>query len=235
MMKVTLTNVGLWWVLGGLASLLGTAAEEPAEKPSSEQRQRLSLHQTVAEFQGLEYRVCRGLTSQCPEHCGDSGEFALFRITDYLKYEKPGKYGDSKQKVYRVQVSDYDRKPLKNPWVEVIRELKKGDAVHLNWRHDYVTTKGGSKFPERVVTKLEKIADSESSEGGQGTKAEVVPEGPVPGRYVASPSRIVVVVPECVDPAMVKRPGAVSLPEPSIKVPELDLQPLKPRKPKPGQ
>ena len=231
-MKVTLTNVGLWWVLGGLASLLGTAAENPAEKPSSEQRQLLSWHQTVAEFQGLEYRVCRGLTSQCPERCGDSGEFALFRITDYLKYEKPGKYGDLKQKVYRVQVSDYDRKPLGNPWVAVIGELKKGDAVHLHWRHDYVTTKGGSKFPERVVMKLEKKANSVSSEGGQGTGAEVVPEGPEPGSDVASPSRILVVVPECVDPAMVKRPGAASEAAPPVVVPNLELQPLKPRKPK---
>ena len=121
----------------------------------------LSTHETAVEFTGIEYRVCRGLTSRCPEHCGSSGEYAVFTIVKYLKYEKPGKYGDARAKEKRIRISDYHKKPAGDPKLNaIIKELKKGDRVLLSWDHNYVTktfesgTKGS--FPERPITKLKK-------------------------------------------------------------------------------
>jgi len=122
----------------------------------------LSKHETVAEFTGIDYRVCRGLTSRCPEHCGSSGEYAVFGIVKYLKYEKPGKYGDAKAKDKRIRISDYYKKPVGDPKLNaIIKELKKGDRVLLSWDHNYVTKTFESgttgSFPERSITKLEKM------------------------------------------------------------------------------
>ena len=122
----------------------------------------LSTHETVAEFTGIEYRVCRGLTSRCPENCGGSGEFAVFSIVEYLNYEKPGKYGDAKAKDRRIRMSDFHKKPIGDPKLnEKITGLKKSDRVLLSWNHNYVTRtfENGTtgSFPERPITKLEKM------------------------------------------------------------------------------
>ena len=135
------------------------AAEEPKEK-----RERLANHETLAVFDGVEYRLCRGLTAFCPKECGDSGEFATFTVKKYLKYEKLGQYGDPEQKDYLVQVSDYNKKPKGDPTIlETVKGLKKGDYVLLSWHHDYVTKEGASS-PERPITKLEKI-DADKAKG----------------------------------------------------------------------
>jgi hypothetical protein len=79
-----------------------------------------------------------------------------------LNYEKPGKYGDAKQEKFRVQVSDFHRKPKgEKIALEGVKNLAKGDYVCLSYRHDYVTRKG-SKFPERPLTKLEKITPAQA-------------------------------------------------------------------------
>jgi len=122
----------------------------------AEKRVVLAEHETLAVFEGVEYRLCPGRTALCPKTCGDSGEFARFTIQKYLKYKKHGEYGDPEQKTFQVQVSDYDRKPRGDPKIlETVRGLKKGDAVLLSWRHEYVT-RAGASFPERPIVKLEK-------------------------------------------------------------------------------
>ena len=132
-------------------------AAPKAQIGDGESRELLSLHETVAEFQGLDYRRCLGRTGLCPDRCGHSGEFATFRIVDYLAYEKPGEYGDPKQETYRIQVSDFDKKQLGDPAIlKLVGALKAGDRVALSWQHDYVT-KAGSRFPERVVTRLDPL------------------------------------------------------------------------------
>lgn len=137
-------------LLLAFAPTLTAHAEDAVAK-----REMLSTHETIAEYQGMEYHTCMGRTSLCPEQCGDSGEYAIFKITKYVKYEKPGEYGDAKQETYRIHVTDFHRKPLDKEQAANIAKLKKGDKVLLNWRHDYVTDKNGSKYPERVVTKLQ--------------------------------------------------------------------------------
>ena len=118
----------------------------------------LSSHETEAVFVGIDYRVCRGLTGRCPERCGSSGEYARFTIEKYLKYEKPGKYGDAKAKDRLIHISDFHKKPTGDPKLNtIIKGLTKGDRVLLSWNHNYVT-EGGSSAPQRPITKLEKIA-----------------------------------------------------------------------------
>lgn len=148
-------------------ALEGGKKEEPA-KPV-EKADLLSKHETVAVFKGLVYRKCMGRTMLCPQKCGHSGEFAQFEIKEYTKYEKPGQYGDAKQKTYLIQVSDFDKKPLVkdsngNDLValnKVLKTLKAGDEVNLNWNHLYVTATypngTSSKFPRRVIQKIEKV------------------------------------------------------------------------------
>lgn len=120
----------------------------------------LSKHETVAVFKGTEFHRCMGRTSACPEKCGHSGLFAQFTIKEYTGYERPGKYGDKKQEKYRFQISDFESRPVGDKEIlALIKKLKVGDEVILNWSHNYVTQTTGkfsSKSPERLVTKLEK-------------------------------------------------------------------------------
>jgi hypothetical protein len=105
-----------------------------------------------------------GRTALCPDKCGDSGEFATFAIKKYLKYEKPGQYGEPERKTFLVQVSDYDKKPKGDPTIlKTVKGLKKGDFVLLSWHHDYVT-RAGASFPERPIVKLESISKEKAEE-----------------------------------------------------------------------
>jgi hypothetical protein len=55
-------------------------------------RETLAGHETVAEFQGVTYHECRGLTAQCPDRCGESGNIATFKIIKYISFEKLSQY-----------------------------------------------------------------------------------------------------------------------------------------------
>ena len=129
-----------------------------AEKPKAVKVDTLALHETVAEFRGTNYHRCAGLTSLCPDKCGESGTLATFRIVNYVTYEKLGEYGDPKCDEFAFLVEDNMKHP-KVPadiWATV-NSLKPGNMVLLSWKHDYVTSEGGSA-PERPLTRLEKIA-----------------------------------------------------------------------------
>ena len=137
------------------SSILNSAKPEGKENDTT--RKILSKHITTSTYEGAQFRRCRGRTGRCPENCGNSGEFAKFTINEYIKYEKPGKYGDPKQKQYLIQISDFHKKPKGDADIlKVIKGITKGDKVHLAWNHYYVTRKGSS-FPERVVKELKKL------------------------------------------------------------------------------
>lgn len=150
-----------------LVALLLIAASAPAADPPREKRELLAEHNTVAKFTGIAYQQCRGLTAQCPDDCGNSGDFVSFEIVAYLAYSKPGQYGDPKAQTFTFQLQD-NHKNLKvsKELSDTIKGLKKGDYVLLNWRHDYVTTfePGGqsASSPQRPVVKLEKISREEA-------------------------------------------------------------------------
>jgi hypothetical protein len=146
-----------------------TPASQPASSPAAtpnEKRELLAEQDTVAKFTGIAYQQCRGMTAQCPDNCGQSGDFASFAIVSYLTYRKPGQYGDPKATTYTFQVEDNHRN-LKVPkeLAAGVRGLKPGDYVLLSWRHDYVTRfegGGSASFPERPITKLQKISKGEA-------------------------------------------------------------------------
>lgn len=147
-------------------ALLAADAPPAGEQPKvSEKRAVLSEHETVARLTGVAYQQCRGMTSLCPDNCGQSGDFATFEIVGYLSYKKLGEYGDPQGTNFVFQIQDNHKNPKAPKDVaEKTLALAAGDYVLLNWRHEYVTrTEGGgsSSFPERPVTKLEKITKEE--------------------------------------------------------------------------
>jgi hypothetical protein len=123
------------------------------------QTQLLSDHQTVAVYDGAVYHVCSGLTSACPETCGASGEYAQFKISEYKVYAKSGEYGDAKTDVFSYQISDFNKKSLKDTkWITEIKALKKGQKVFLHWQHRYGAVRSPNSLgPIRPIIALTKM------------------------------------------------------------------------------
>jgi len=111
----------------------------------------LSSHRTKAVYEGTRHLPCRHRTSLCPDRCGHARDVAVFRITEYVAYEKPGQYGDAKATEFLLALRAGDEA---SPEVLALaRSLAKGDAVRLDWLHEYVT-EAGSSSPRRRVTLL---------------------------------------------------------------------------------
>ena len=117
----------------------------------------LSVHKTRATFKGTREHRCMGLTSLCPDRCGDSGTMAVFEIDEYTLWEKRGEYGDDKQTTFQF-LTENNMKKAKIPaeLLAQMKTLKPGDKVVLEWEHRYMN-RDGSRWPERPVTKLEKL------------------------------------------------------------------------------
>ncbi len=137
------------------AALLTWLAVASGLHAKKDAKEVLSVHKTEATFTKIDKRTCLGRTARCPKNCGHSGEFALFKIDNYLTYNKPGKYGDAKAKKYMIQISkvDGDKTVEVGHFGKMIRTLKPGDKVFLDWTHFYVT-KNNSSYPVREVSKL---------------------------------------------------------------------------------
>ena len=143
-------------------ALLGTGTGTHAAPPRKNGRELLAAHETVAQFTGVAFQKCRGLTSLCPDKCGSSGDFASFKILGYVLYKKTGEYGDPMQESFMFQVEDNMKNAKVTPELRAtMTALKKDDYVLLSWNHDYVT-KDGSSSPERPVTKVSKITKEEA-------------------------------------------------------------------------
>ena len=111
----------------------------------------LATNSTIAVFEGISKRPCMFRTSLCPDRCGHSQEVARFKIVKYLDYTKPGEYGDEKQEYFYANMninSEEDRQ--KKEFIDIIKGLKEGDKVKLNWDHIYVDN-NGSRYPERPI------------------------------------------------------------------------------------
>ncbi len=147
---------------------------DAGQKPApGEKRELLSEHKTVARLVSVQDRTCRGRTALCPDRCGHSGSFANFEIVAYLDYQKPGQYGDPKAANFMFQIEDNHKKPrIAAELAKKIADLKPGDYVLLDWRHDYVTKTepggGSTSSPERPVTKLERITKEVAENAAKG-------------------------------------------------------------------
>lgn len=145
-----------------VTALFGFGPDTDAAPPRKDGRELLAEHDTVAQFTGVAFQTCRGLTALCPDKCGSSGDFASFKILGYVLYQKRGEYGDPMTDNFIFQVEDNMKNPKVTPELRAtITGLKKDDFVLLSWKHDYVT-KDGSSSPERPVTKVSKITKEEA-------------------------------------------------------------------------
>ncbi len=173
--------------IAGLTFQAPVRAEEKAAAPAQEKRELLSQHETVAVFEGVRVHRCMGRTMLCPDNCGDSGNLAVFKIAKYIKYEKPGQYGDEKAAKYEFMTSDNKgNKKVGEEMFKTVAGLKPGDLVLLSWRHDYVT-KGGCSFPERTVTFLKKLTPEEAAPLLKDVKPADLKPDPVPAANARRP------------------------------------------------
>lgn len=118
----------------------------------------LAHHDTNAVFAGLRQHTCMGLTRLCPNKCGDSGTFAVFKIESYNAYENPGKYGDPKTDEFIIMLnSTIGTSKVSEEHAKQIHTLKPGEKVRLIWEHIYVSTPDGCHFPERVIRELKPL------------------------------------------------------------------------------
>lgn len=132
----------------------------PSARAGDEKRDTLSVHETIARFDGTEFIPCHFRTALCPDRCGHARTVAWFSILRYEKYEKKGQYGDEKATRFPMPISGEASPEVDPVRIEVVKKLKPGDWVKLDWVHEYVH-RDGSSFPERVVTRLERIAGPE--------------------------------------------------------------------------
>ncbi len=141
-----------------IATLLSGCATVSYQNLAELPGETLSTHCTLARFEGIEDVPCRFRTTLCPNQCDHGGKYARFAIVEYTAYEKQGRYGDPVQRDFMVRVAHKDGSPDADtpvPLREVIAALKPGQVVGLDWAHVYVTDpKTGSKWPERIVTRL---------------------------------------------------------------------------------
>ena len=117
----------------------------------------LSIHRTIAIFEGIKHLPCMFRTALCPDRCGHAKDVAVFRIESYVDYQKPGKYGSEKQTTTMVPLKVGEGMTQQDPKVlEAIKDLKPGDRVYLDWDHLYVKTER-LQSPEYPVIRIEKI------------------------------------------------------------------------------
>lgn len=138
-----------------LALLISASSSLAEEEAAKETYEVLSTHHTDAVFKGTVKRPCRHMTAECPDRCNHGGTAAQFTITRYLKYEKPGKYGDAKTKEFNIMLKIPD---MTQEQIQQINKIQPGTPVKLNWEHRYITCTypngTSSKFPRRVITLL---------------------------------------------------------------------------------
>ncbi|KAK8865075.1 hypothetical protein M9Y10_010606 [Tritrichomonas musculus] len=130
---------------------------QKSPKKGSKSPEVLAVNETIATFTQLEHVPCHFRTALCPDRCNHATDVAVFKIDQYVKYEKLGKYGDDK-----VEEFYWDLKPtaesskLHPEYLEQVKALKPGEKVKLNWSHFYVS-EDGVQTPERSVTFFAKI------------------------------------------------------------------------------
>ena len=149
-MKSMFPLIALMTLLSGCATV---AYQYVADLPG----EMLSVHKTVARYEGTVKKPCLHMTSLCPDRCDHGGTYAHFSVVEYLDYEKPGEDGDAKQTEFYVRLCNTRDEPdlrVAPALRKTLEELEEGQLVKLDWAHVYMKTDTAS-WPERIVTKLE--------------------------------------------------------------------------------
>ncbi len=117
----------------------------------------LSDHLVEAELVEIVKRPCMHRTALCPDRCDHAKHLAIFKVTKYLRYDKPGQYGDEETHTIYVDV-DPRHKPIQQPddIIGKITALKKGDKVEIHWTHYYIKDDHGA-YPERPIMSIKPL------------------------------------------------------------------------------
>lgn len=130
------------------------AAPAPAPRAAAPKVDALSTHETDAAFEGVRHLPCLHRTALCPDRCGHARDVAVFRITAYRRYAKDNPHhGDPQAKEFLMPLVEGEE--VSAEILQLARSLKAGDAVKLDWVHEYVRTDSAS-YPRRRVTRLER-------------------------------------------------------------------------------
>lgn len=111
-----------------------------------------STHVFTAKYEGISFHKCMGLTLDCPEKCGSSGNMASFQVIDYKDFVVNGQGGTEKLTSYSVLISDYYKNDLDKPYVSVIKSLKEGDEVTIHVEYVYDTTLATVATVENIIS-----------------------------------------------------------------------------------
>lgn len=112
----------------------------------------LSTHRTNAVYEGIRHLPCLHKTSLCPDKCNHARDVAVFRITAYREYVKDNPHhGDPQAAEFFMPLKEGEE--VSATLLEYARGLQVGDAVKLDWVHEYVRSEGAS-YPRRRVTQL---------------------------------------------------------------------------------
>jgi len=125
--------------------------QQPIKTETVQKKPYTSVHIFTAIFEGITFHNCMGRTSSCPEKCGESGNLANFKVKAYKDFIVNGEAGTVKLSEYSILISDYYKKDLKKPFVNEIKNLKKGDEVVIHLEYIYDTSKSAVQTVENLV------------------------------------------------------------------------------------
>ncbi|WP_415374065.1 hypothetical protein [Patiriisocius sp. Uisw_017] len=111
-----------------------------------------TYHTFKAAFKGIKYNKCMGRTAMCPIDCGNSGNFATFKILKYEKLEGDGLTRREQLKKYTIKTSDYYKNSFDDPNTKFIDKLKLNDEVDIEVVFIYDTTIPIVRTIEKIIS-----------------------------------------------------------------------------------
>jgi hypothetical protein len=111
-----------------------------------------TYHTFKAAFKGIKYNKCMGRTAMCPIDCGNSGNFATFKILKYEKLEGDGLTRREQLKKYTIKTSDYYKNSFNDPNIKFIDKLKRNDKVDIEVVFTYDNTTSVVRTIEKVIS-----------------------------------------------------------------------------------
>lgn len=128
---------------------------------SEQKNEILAVNEVIATYTGTRHIPCMFRTALCPDRCDHAHDVAVFNVNKYLKYEKPGEYGDDKVTDFFWNLKPAaDTNKLHPEYLNIVKNLKQGQQVKIYWTHFYIHDDNGA-YPERCVTHFEIIQNNE--------------------------------------------------------------------------
>lgn len=124
---------------------------------SAQKKEVLAVNEVIATYMGPRHIPCMFRTALCPNHCDHAHDVYVFKINEYVKYEKLGKYGDDQETEFLWDSrASSDTNKLHPEYLQKVKDLEIGQMVKINWNHFYITDENGA-YPERSVIYFEQL------------------------------------------------------------------------------